>query len=112
MVPTCVTNIRHLIQQPGCEVDSLTTDNQSPLHVAASEGYSAMVEILLDYGAHVNVMDNDGDTPLHIALAKENFLHADVMSQLVDIQCKFLYLTTNKRPLYFIQLFKRSWKLK
>ena len=108
MVRKCVTNIKHLVQQPGCDVDSLSTDNQSPLHVAASEGYSSMVEILLDYGAHVNVVDNDGDTPLHLALAKETFLHADVMNQLVGIQCKFLYLTTNQSPLYFIQLFKRS----
>ena len=90
MVPKCVTYARHLIQQPGCEVDSLTNDNRSPLHVAAMEGYPVMVEILLDYGAHVNVVDNDGDTPLHLALAKETLLHTDVMSQMVDIQCNFL----------------------
>ena len=63
----------------------MTTANQSALHVAASEGYSVMVEILLDYGAHVNVVDKDGDTPLHIALAKESFTRTDMMSAMVNM---------------------------
>ncbi|XP_078384514.1 uncharacterized protein LOC144666947 isoform X2 [Oculina patagonica] len=75
-----------LLKQPGCEVDALTTDNTSVLHLAANKGYSAMVEILLDHGAHVNVVDNDGDTPLHIALAKESFLQTDMTSEMPALQ--------------------------
>ncbi|KAL9961852.1 hypothetical protein ACROYT_G030880 [Oculina patagonica] len=71
-----------LLKQPGCEVDALTINNESVLHLAANEGYPAMVEILLDHGARVNVVDNDGDTPLHNALAKESFLKTDMISEM------------------------------
>ena len=33
-----------------------------------------MVEMLLDYGANVNLVDNDGDTALHISLMMEHVL--------------------------------------
>ena len=70
----CDAKYTFFVQQPGCRVDALTTENQSALHLAASEGYSIMVEILLDHGADANALDKDGYTALHIALAKESFL--------------------------------------
>ena len=67
-------DIFNFLLQPGCRVDAPTQENQTALHLAASEGYSVMCEILLDYGACVNAKDNDNDTPLHITLANETLL--------------------------------------
>ena len=64
----------HLYQ--GCAVDARSEKWQTPLHLAATEGYSAMVELLLDHGADVNAEDVDGDTALHISLAKESLFKA------------------------------------
>jgi len=73
------------VRKPGCDVNALTVENQSALHLATNEGYSDMVEILLDHGADVNSVDKDGDTALHIALAKESLVGTDLMSQMVNI---------------------------
>ena len=75
----------NVCSKPGCDVNALGADNKSALHVATDEGYSVMVEILLDHGANVNAVDKDGDTALHIALAKESLLGTDLMSQMVNI---------------------------
>ncbi|XP_020622111.1 protein phosphatase 1 regulatory subunit 12C-like, partial [Orbicella faveolata] len=75
-----------LLKQPGCDVNALTVENQSALHLATNEGYSDMVEILLDHGADVNSVDKDGDTALHIALAKESLVGTDLMSQMPSLQ--------------------------
>ena len=49
----------------------MASQDQTPLHLAAEEGYPDMAEVLLDHGAHVNAADDDGDTPLHLSLKKE-----------------------------------------
>ena len=46
-------------------------ENQTPLHLAAEEGYPDMAEVLLDHGADVNAANAGGDTPLHLSLKKE-----------------------------------------
>ena len=79
------SNHNFFVRKPGCDVNALTVENQSVLHVAANEGYSTMVEILLDHGADVHSVDKDGDTALHIALAKESLLGTDLMSEMVNI---------------------------
>jgi len=75
------------VQKAGCDVNALGAENQSALQVATDQGYSVMVEILLDHGADVNSVDKDGDTALHIALAKESLRGTDLMSQMVNIKC-------------------------
>ena len=49
----------------------MAIENQTPLHLAAEEGYPDMAEVLLDHGAHVNASNDDGDTPLHLSLKRE-----------------------------------------
>ena len=49
----------------------MATENQTPLHLAAEEGYPDMAEVLLDHGADVNAANASGDTPLHLSLKKE-----------------------------------------
>ena len=38
------------------------------LHEAAATGHDAVVRLLLDHGADVNIYDSHGNTPLHMAL--------------------------------------------
>lgn len=40
---------------------------RTPLHIAASRGYSSICEILIRYGANPNSKDSLGNTPLHLA---------------------------------------------
>ena len=77
------SDIFNFLHQPGYCVDAPTAENQTALHLAASEGYSVMCEILLHYGACVNAKDNDNDTPLHITLAKETIFKGSI-GQLVS----------------------------
>lgn len=39
----------------------------TPLHIASCSGHPIVVQLLLEYGAEVNVWDGKGRTPLHIA---------------------------------------------
>ena len=50
-------------------------------HEACNHGYVAIVELLLDHGAFINVPGCDNDTPLHDAV--QNYRH-DVVSLLVS----------------------------
>ena len=57
--------------QPHCDLNAQNNLSQCPLHLAVQQGYSSMVEILVDHGADVNVEDKDGDTGLHLSLTIE-----------------------------------------
>ncbi|GLI57146.1 hypothetical protein PM10SUCC1_26600 [Propionigenium maris DSM 9537] len=49
------------------KVDKRDIDGNTLLHVATKIGSLGGVEILLDFGADVNLKNNVGDTPLHLA---------------------------------------------
>ena len=51
------------------QVDNSKT---TPLHIASSLGHLEIVELLLDYGAKVDVANDDGDTPLLLAVQSGN----------------------------------------
>jgi len=51
----------------GAKVDATTHDCETPLHFAASEGRSGVVERLLAGGADPTSCDDRGQTPLHKA---------------------------------------------
>ncbi|KAH9630530.1 hypothetical protein HF086_018446 [Spodoptera exigua] len=50
-----------------------STEGVTPLHIASSQGSVQLIELLIEYGAMIDVQDFDGDTPLHDAvLAMQN----------------------------------------
>lgn len=61
-----VDRVRNLLQS-GHSSTSADYDCRTPLHLAAAEGYSDLVTILLEYGADIRARDRWGSTPLHEA---------------------------------------------
>lgn len=47
--------------------EAMGRDEAAPLHIACHRGYTAVVELLLDYGACVDVVDRADNQPLHCA---------------------------------------------
>ena len=52
-----------------------------PIHTAAQNGYTRIVELLLQSGCDINLKDSTGSTPLHISAAKG---HTEVVRLLVN----------------------------
>jgi ankyrin repeat protein len=66
--------VRFLLEQGAlCGNISNRPRGLTPLHVACENGYSDIVELLLNFGHPVFDTDLDGRTPLHLALKKERF---------------------------------------
>src|SRR4051812_1485791 len=60
--------VKERLAIPEVYVDTLDSDGNSALHVAAMHGRYAAAELLLSRGADVNVCASDQETPLHIAV--------------------------------------------
>ncbi|KAK3275810.1 hypothetical protein CYMTET_16080 [Cymbomonas tetramitiformis] len=45
--------------------DARNASGETPLHVAASQGYTSAVQALLDAGSNIEAKDLQGRTPLH-----------------------------------------------
>lgn len=57
-----------LSQQPKPNVNILDFNGETPLHVAAKNGFYPAAEMLLAHGADVNAIDSEGNTALLIVL--------------------------------------------
>ena len=58
--------------QPSCQLERRTSDKGfTALHLAASEGHTGLVELLVGYGAEVNVSVEDGSTLLMMVLTQK-----------------------------------------
>lgn len=69
-----------------------STEGVTPLHISSGQGRIDVMQMLIDYGAQVDVQDFDGDTPLHEAcLGKRHeavkfLLHAGANPQIQNEQ--------------------------
>ena len=52
------------------EVNAITKNGATPLHIAAAADFYAAVKILIEHGAQVNAKTSSGFTPLHWAASK------------------------------------------
>ena len=59
---TEVTSLTNLFNRNKC-----FESGESPLTLAAQEGHEAVVEVLIDSGADVNMLDRNGRAPMHVA---------------------------------------------
>ena len=66
--------------QPNCDVNVKDTDGLTALHIAAHEGYPAMVERLVGYGADLSSTTSDGNTPLHLTLGRNTMIAPSALS--------------------------------
>ena len=94
-----------LLLQPSCRIESRSSEKgYAPLHVAVSEGHTALVELLVGYGANVNTAVEDGSTPLLMVLTQKKMkpLSSDTphlqqvsLSEGVCIHLLIIYSTYN-----------------
>jgi ankyrin repeat protein len=77
-----LAEVRRLISANPTLVFSKDEDGFTPLHLAASDGYKEIAELLLASNANVNARDNHLSTPLHQVAASGG--HADLMELLID----------------------------
>ncbi len=54
-------------------INCCNNDGWTPIHVAANEGHTNLIEILVDYGAMIDPRTKTFRTPLHIACMRGNF---------------------------------------
>lgn len=63
--------LKKMLDNGGKEsVNKLRNDNNSALHLAVQANNVKALQLLLQYGAHVDIKNSQGNTPLHIAAAK------------------------------------------
>ncbi|KAK4866200.1 hypothetical protein LT330_008541 [Penicillium expansum] len=67
---TCLDMVvQTLLARPDVDINSTTSDNQTPLSLATYQGHEGIVELLLTAPRiGLNVIDGDGDTPLSLAI--------------------------------------------
>ncbi|WP_375315875.1 ankyrin repeat domain-containing protein [Wolbachia endosymbiont (group A) of Colletes cunicularius] len=67
-------------------INAVNANGKTPLHLAAKYGRGAMVEMLLNKEAKVDIADNRGRTPLHLAAQNNNKEIVDVLRAYLQTQ--------------------------
>ncbi|HWE93859.1 MAG TPA: ankyrin repeat domain-containing protein [Tepidisphaeraceae bacterium] len=90
-----LTNVMQLLLDAGADINATTTEGSmlfcgplfqkgdTPLHVAAENGFLSSAEFLVRHGAKVNVRNADGQTPLHFAAASHFPKVAEPMTRIL-----------------------------
>ena len=81
-----------MLLERGRNIENVAGDGRTPLTHAAADNQREIVELLLEFGAKVNVQDDCSCTPL--ALAVYNYASADVIRLLLDNKAD-IYQTDN-----------------
>lgn len=72
--------VNSFLSQPNCDKNVKDTGGCTALHIAAHEGYPAMVERLVGYGADLNSTSSDGNTALHLTLGRNTMIAPSELS--------------------------------
>ena len=89
MCVSCNDTLEYLIQK-GAQVDDVSEDSCSALHLASYDNRPIIVNTLLSHGADSNLGDITGDTPLHYGAEEANLdvIKALVASPSCDVHLK------------------------
>eukprot|EP00092_Neocalanus_flemingeri_P005380 GFUD01005797.1.p1 GENE.GFUD01005797.1~~GFUD01005797.1.p1 ORF type:complete len:1109 (+),score=391.68 GFUD01005797.1:341-3667(+) len=99
-----------LESQSRCQINrKYDTSGQTPLHIAASTGCPAMVQMLIDAGAKIDEYDSVKQTALHYSMTNTRW---GVMETLVkagaDVNCR--RMKDGWTPLFLASIFGYSYK--
>ena len=94
------------------DLEVLTSDGETPLHIAAKRGYSETVSQLVKAGANVEAQDQNGNTPLHLAASNG---HTGTVCNLVNAGANVDSTNGNGDTALLLPIAERhiqtSWKL-
>lgn len=65
----------------GTDINAINPDGKTPLHVAARQGQTAVVKMLLNNGARPEAKDRSGNSPLHEAIIAGRTQIADLLAE-------------------------------
>ena len=58
---------RYLVGLPEVDVNHCDSENETALHCATNEGYTEVLQVLIEAGADIDTLNEDGHSPLHCA---------------------------------------------
>ena len=87
----------------GADINTPTKDGSTPIHYAAIEEHTSILQLLLNNDVKVNVKDEDGETPLHLAA---NSGSKEVLKLLLSYYKDNIDVVTNdnRTPLHYAAL--------
>lgn len=59
--------VRELLQNKSIDIEAKSNTKRTPLHIAASQGQTNIMKLLIERGADPNCQDDEDCTPLHYA---------------------------------------------
>jgi quinoprotein dehydrogenase-associated probable ABC transporter substrate-binding protein len=65
-----IERMKYLLAKKGVDVNAKGDDGEAPLHLAATNGDTEMITLLLDRKADINAPDGDGYPPIALAAAR------------------------------------------
>ncbi|XP_055371139.1 ARF GTPase-activating protein Git-like [Condylostylus longicornis] len=92
------TSLRLLVQ--GGDPNYFYEEKQStPLHVAAKFGQASQIELLIVYGANINVIDGNGQTPIEVAKNNDHTVIAErLIEAMYEVTDRIVTFLGDKKP--------------
>ncbi|KAJ8673874.1 hypothetical protein QAD02_005136 [Eretmocerus hayati] len=79
--------IREILVEAPSEIDKMTLDGSTPLHLAIERGEHSIAEFLLNQGADYHVQNADGKTSLHLAFEHDmDPIVQTILNNLIDMR--------------------------
>lgn len=65
-----LAKVKMILKEDPEQLQAVTPEGKSPLHMATGWGQKEIVNFLLKEGANINALNNQGGTPLHVAASR------------------------------------------